>query len=242
MTCDSAAEEFQLLRLTSMASWMRKSFKDRWTFQANFGGSKRRREYDHLLISYRFRKGIRDVKVHRSTYLNSDHCLLTAKVCLHPPRVKRRGMCGLGKKLRRPEVAKAVSDALTKQFVGRSFNGEDLEQRLNEVQWPEVKSCILSTAENFPEAKIPRKPWIHADILDLIEQRKNTKAVLFNMACDDPRWAKTKQDLKRVQKEITQERRKGYRLWIDGQLNEAKRANATGNMKRLYEIVRIVSG
>ena len=139
-------------------------------------------QINHICISRKFRRSLRDVRMRRGADVSSDHHLVVTALRLRLKKytyansnTRTRYNVGL---LRSKDTQTAFQISLSNRFQllqGLINEGEtDLE-----TQWKESKKLWRDTCEEFlGKKKAQHEEWISADSIQRLETRKERKAAL----------------------------------------------------------------
>jgi exonuclease III len=234
-------EEASLAKLISSSSLVRKSFKQRWTFQGKFNTTvaTSRREYDHILLPFRQRASVINVRTVRSTLLDSDHCPVIAELKFRADLSIPKLPASITKKLRSKEVAQVVDMELSNRFAILE-EGEDIDGDLTEI-WHEFSETVTKTTEQYQDkqAVSKQKPWISDETLTLIRKRSKIKEEIFE---SDITPVEQVDKLKSIRKTIRKSAKQDKKRWLESIVEEAKKAGNVGDTRKIYRLVRLIAG
>jgi hypothetical protein len=122
-------------------------------------------------VKQQFRNSVKDVQTMPEADIDSDHNLLVAKICTRL------------KKIVRFQKRKPRWD-LKKLYAQRQEGYDSLEEKLGaikcesgnvEVQWNNIKKCVLNTMSDLVEKveRRARKPWITQEMISKMDERRN---------------------------------------------------------------------
>uniref|UniRef100_A0A8D9DT62 Craniofacial development protein 2 n=1 Tax=Cacopsylla melanoneura TaxID=428564 RepID=A0A8D9DT62_9HEMI len=160
----------------------------RYTWKAP--GDINRFQIDFILVKKRYRNQIKSSHSYPGFDIDSDHNLVLAK-------------CNIKFKRRKKDIEKKWAvDKLKFDPVLKSFQ-EEMEKTDNN-SWEELKSTITLNADKTLGKNIlePKKPWMTADILELIKERNYWRN-------------KDYEKYKRIKNTVTTECRKAKERWMD---------------------------
>jgi hypothetical protein len=202
-------------------------------------------QIDHICIAKKFRRSLQDVRVKRGADVASDHHLVVARLKL---KLKKNWM-GTKEKRTKYNIS-LLKDAKTKEEYRLTLNNkyqvlqelfEDEEDNVNS-RWQKVKEAVKSSCQEvLGPMKHQQKEWISAETLRKIQERKQKKAAVNS--------SKTRASKVKVQKEYTDAHKEvkrnikiDKRNYVEGLAAEAEEAIGSGNMKKLYDITKKLSG
>jgi hypothetical protein len=198
-------------------------------------------QIDHICINQLFRSSLLDVRARRGADGASDHHLLTGKLRL---KLKKRHRPSKARKkfnyqfLKDEEVRREFGINLSNRFATL----EDEQPSDVHQEWEKMKTIINETCEEvLGLQKQENKEWITPATIEKLEERKWKKGTLNNSRT---RAAKTtaQQAYKEAHEEVKRSIKEDKQRYIDELTEEAEEAAAQGNMKRLYDITRKLSG
>jgi len=170
--------------LIAAASFVNRPARRKWTFHGQWQVTgndptvRRRREYDHVLISRQLRPRIQDVRNCRNTRLDSDHCLRLIRLDLRGViRKPVKPEPKLSNVLRTKEAGKKVDQRIHNRFMSLADDEDELPDDVDvPAIWNGIKAEAHAVAAGEREARVARKPWVSELTLDLIDKRTNEHA------------------------------------------------------------------
>ena len=198
-------------------------------------------QIDHICIAKKFRRSLQDVCVKRGADVASDHQLVVSKLKL---KLKRNGNGEICQRLKYnttlledSEKKKEYSLALSNRFHALQY----LEEETIDQQWSKMKEVVTSTCnEVLGRKKINHKDWITPGTLELVAERKKTKAKV--------NVSRTRSEKTRAQEAYTIANRKvknsikaDKRNFVDKLAAEAEDAAQHCNMRDLYNTTKKLS-
>ncbi|VDP53569.1 unnamed protein product [Schistosoma margrebowiei] len=119
------------------------------------------------------------------------------------------------------------------------FNGEGTTMESN---WKGIKEAITSTChEVLGHKKHHHKEWITVDTLDKIQERRNKKAAI-NTSRTRAEKANAQAEYTVVNKQVKKSIRTDKRKYVEDLAKTAEKAEREGNMRKLYDITKKLSG
>ena len=201
-------------------------------------------QIDHVCISKKFRRSLQDVRARRGADVASDHHLLVAKVQLK----LRRNWAGEKSQrqkfntaiLRDAATAEKFKITLKNRFQALQEIGEE-EISINGM-WKAVKEAVTTTcSETLGPRKDSHKPWISAESLKKVEERKEMKAAL-NSSRTRAEKVKAQAQYSEANKKVKKNIKTDKRNYIEALALEAEEAARHGNLKDLYDTTKKLSG
>ena len=132
------------------------------------------------MIKQRFKNSIINVKTLPGADINSDHCLLAAKIKLKlkvPKQSKAQTQYDL-KALKDSTVRAKYNIDIKNKFQMLRIEGTEqtgVTERI-EQEWNNIKESLMNTTTNLSKRqKQAKKEWMTDEILELIKQRKEQK-------------------------------------------------------------------
>ncbi|CAG2233590.1 unnamed protein product [Mytilus edulis] len=197
-------------------------------------------QIDHILINKKWRSSLLDVKVKRGADVYSDHHLVIGKIrlklrknkCKTPSKIIDFG------KLKQPEIQQNFNIELKNRF-------EVLQLEENEIdinsKWQHMSEIYLKTSEDILGYKNKeRKEWISEKTWALIMERKLLKSKT-NQATGEQQ-ERTKDLYNSKEKEVKKNAKADKKAYIDKIAEEAENASKVGDMRKLYNITKQLSG
>ena len=202
-------------------------------------------QIDHITINRRFRKSLQDTRVMRSADVGSDHQLILAKVKIKltrvvKPKSSRTKYCV--EKLKDLQIKEEFQLKLANRF-DVLYNGSDQEEDDDlDQEWENIKQMYVSTCEEvLGKPKVERKEWMSEATWKLVEERKNLKLCIGNTKTrNQKKQAMVKHQEK--DKEVKKSCRRDKATHMENLSTEAESAAGSGDIKKLYNIVKQLSG
>ena len=199
-------------------------------------------QIDHFTVSRKWRRSLLDVRVKRGADVASDHQLLIGTL-----KTKLKAFKELADKPHhkfntqylKNEAAKEVFNCTVKNRY-EALSGlieETIEQHWEKIQqiWKTTCTDILG------KRKREQKAWITPETWNKIEARREIKQKINQCQSEQD-----KENLRRqyweTNRTVKKSAREDKRRFIHEMTEEAETAAGQGNMKRLYEITRTLSG
>ncbi|VDP40936.1 unnamed protein product [Schistosoma margrebowiei] len=111
-----------------------------------------------------------------------------------------------------------------------------------ENNWKGIIEAITSTChEVMGHKKHHHKEWITVDTLDKIQERRNKKAAI-NTSRRRTEKAKAQAEYTEVKKQVKKSIRADKRKYVEDLATTAEKSSREGNMRRLYDITKKLSG
>jgi len=197
-------------QLSMLGSWFKRKDIYRHSWMCNDGHT--RKELDHILTNDR--SFFRSIRVFRGAEppACSDHRLVVATAALQPYKSRR--------KPRPPQLDTALlmqDSNLAEQYniaVENAFSALDELPDDPEEAWSVTRQTILATAAaQIPMKRTVRRPWLTAETLDIIDQKKEAR-----LRDDHGEWkrlkgmykARSKVDLENFYTKIADEAESGF--------------------------------
>nr|KAG5687784.1 hypothetical protein BaRGS_025678 [Batillaria attramentaria] len=198
-----------------------------------------RNQIDHLL-SGQWRSSVLDTKVQRGADANSDHYLVRTRIKLrlstHKNKNKVKPRLDV-ERLEEEEMRIKFNDSVKKMLKEYREDTEDIEE-----MWEQQRKAYVQSAEEvlgFRKGK--NKPWIGEDTWKLMDERKDIKKKI-----DSTRSERIKNRLrdayKEKDKEVKRSVREDKRRWMAQTAEQAQKAAENGQQKKLYNIVKQLTG
>ncbi|CAH8560679.1 unnamed protein product [Dicrocoelium dendriticum] len=179
-------------------------------------------QIDHIAISFRWRGSVLDCRSFWSTFVDSDHALVCAKIC----------MCFGGS--RNTKHRKIDVNRLTDSSVQESYQSS-LAYALScnppqevEQHWTCIRKALTISGQSCCGlTRRPLKSWISARSLELFERRKDIPA---KSDCNERRRS--------ANRLLKQSLRKDRETWWSERALEMETAVLSGNTRRLFQLIR----
>lgn len=200
-------------------------------------------QIDHICISQKFRRSLKDVRVLRGADVASDHHLLLATFKL---KLKKHGAhtnsAGRPKfdveRLNVPQKQQEFRLALTNRFQAL----QDLEESSVDGMWSNVKEVFAKTCSDvLGPRKQNSKPWISQKSLDKIADRRKKKEELNNSRTRQKR-TQAQDDYTKASKAVKESIKEDKTVFLNKLAEEAESAAANGHMRTVYKISKTIAG
>ncbi|XP_073815949.1 uncharacterized protein [Musca autumnalis] len=193
-----------------------------------------RNQIDHILISKLFLGSLMDVKTRRGADIDSDHMLLVATLRLRLAVVKRqhqkRNKLNL-LQLQNPEVAHRYKLMLTERLQGSNSN-----------TWENIaETCREAATTVIGTAKQTLKPWITSETLEALKHRKRLRNIFLNSKTNEAK-TQAKANYRTAANTVKRLARRDKRLYYNKLAEQAEQASNIGNIRGVYETIKIMSG
>ena len=231
-------EEAANAKLCDTGSIFRRPFRRRWTFYGNFDttNSRKRREYDHILIPFAHKAAVQSVNIVRYSLHDSDHCLVVATM---KPMIKATKLpisaSILTKRLRSKDIIEPVDIALHNRFGCLEDLGASTSATLDDIWQTFSDTVILAANSNAPSSA--KKPWISEATLTLIHEQASLRKELFDAASTE-RQVLLQSSLKILRRSIRQATRNDWKQWVQDKIVDLEHAHSIGNSRHVFQIVR----
>ena len=180
-------------------------------------------QIDHIAISYRWRGCIRDCRSYWNTCLESDHALVCCRFALtfagkrvqKQPRLATDKLSQANIKI---EFENAVRTRLDRPFSSNiDSHWNDIARTLQEAG-----TEICGTA-----ARSNNKHWVSAKSLQLLDSRRQIPS------------GNSHNKLRRnIRKQLKRSLLNDRETWLNDQVREMEKAQACGNIRRLFQLIR----
>ena len=120
-------------------------------------------------MKHRYRNRVGDVQTLPGADIDSDHSLLLDKV-----RIRLKKIIRIQKNKPRWDLEKLCAERQSVQdTLEEKLGATECESGNAEVQWKNIKECVLGTISNLigKVEKRARKPWITQEMIDLIDRK-----------------------------------------------------------------------
>ena len=158
-------------RLTVTKTWFRKPKRRLYTWKAPEDRS--RHQLDYIIVKHRFQNSVKDVQTLPGADIDSDHNLLVAKFCSRLKKIIR-----FQNRRRRLDMEKLYAQRLRLKYTVEEHLGAiGCESGNVEVQWNNIKECVLDTISDMvgKVEKRARKPWITQEMISKMNERMKWK-------------------------------------------------------------------
>lgn len=194
-------------------------------------------QIDHICVSHKNSKMLRDTRNQRGADIGSDHYLLLAKFNLNIGKVKTRYL----------KTKREIYDTKKAQCEGirQKFTQTLREKRLNidytkpiEVVWNKCKDALLETGkETLGLRSYDKKEWLTDQTWKLIEERRKIKHRKLR-ECSEDMKKEIQNKYNKIAAEIKRSIRRDKRKFIQRTAEEAQRAASIGDTKTVYKKIR----
>jgi hypothetical protein len=211
-------------------------------------------QIDHVIVNYKWRRSLQDVRVYRGADANSDHYLLIAEVktklrkALRPLKRKRLDIS----RLRDPTIKEEFSLELRNRFSALAdlTQDGDQEEAANDgddpagvqEKWDNIKKVYLETAEKVVGYKKRKnKEWITEVTWKKINERKRLKDKV--LCTKSPRLQEhAKQEYRAKDREVKRSARRDRRAFLENLASEAETAVVRCELSTVYKITKQLCG
>ena len=192
-------------------------------------GDMYRNQIDYIMIKQRYKNSIKNVQTYPGADVNSDHCLLVAKMKLRlkiPKKSTRKMQVDLNA-LKEEETRKAYAVEVKNRYnILRNEEMEQLpEESEIEQEWRCIKQSIKQAAEEVlpPRKNKKSKEWMTEEILDMMEERKRQNE---------------KTEYNKIDKKIKAQCKKEKDKWYNQMCEEIERLENKHDMNRMHQAVK----
>ena len=201
-------------------------------------------QIDHFTISRKWRRSLLDVRVRRGADVASDHQLLVGTL-----KTKLKAFKELADKPHHKfntqhlnnETVKEVFKCTVKNRY-EALSGLIEESTGIEQHWEKIQDIWKTTCtEVLGKRKREQKAWITPETWSKIEVRRELKQKI-NQCQSEQDKENLRTQYWETNREVKKSAREDKRRFIHEMTEEAETAAGQGNMKRLYEITRTLSG
>jgi len=156
-----------------MNTWFTKHPRKLWTWKSPDGIT--RNQIDYITVNRRFRNTVRDIRTHPEADCNSDHNMLVGKIKVKLQRLKHHKFTSPKLDLKSLEKEKEVREIFYKEVETKMeiINENQRAEQLVKVCQTSLKKAAKTSIPNCPKKK--HKPWITAEILELMNERRKVK-------------------------------------------------------------------
>lgn len=194
-------------------------------------------QIDHVLIDFRHKSSITNVRSLRGPEIGSDHYLVLIKV------YQRISVEKNNNKHKKPETNFVVLKDPNKESefqhkldtaFDESRNTNLLEKNLNN-EWKSIVETVKKNTEEVcgKKERHERKPWFDNDCRNIIDQRKSAKENWMQSQSQQNRFEYN--ELNRETKKLL---RKKKREWLNGLVRKAEEDRTRNNAKDFYRTLR----
>jgi endonuclease/exonuclease/phosphatase family metal-dependent hydrolase len=199
-------------------------------------------QIDHIAIARRWRGSLQDVRAWRGADAASDHQLVVATM-----RTKLRAAVTYGGRQQYGFNTRPLSDNRRKAEFTRVARGkinvvDNWDNKTVEEHWREFQEAWTSACKEVLGKREGRqKEWLTQTTWALINRRKELRQKLHQ--CTNERLKeRLRAQYWDMNKEVKKQARNDKRQYINALTEEAESAAGTNNLKRLYEITRMLAG
>ncbi|KAH8339608.1 hypothetical protein KR067_003207 [Drosophila pandora] len=185
-----------------------------------------RNQIDHLCISKRWRRSLRDVRNRKGASIDSDHELVVGEISIKhqrkhtATRATRRPTPLNIHRLRDTTLSSRMATALREQLTPQ-----------RNCPWEQTCRLLRTTAEEMLGTRQRScSEWISADTWELISRRNRLKSI----ADHDGR---AREEHRKLCKLVKKSARRDKRAVLDSIAENAERAANTNNMRSLYQLI-----
>ena len=194
-------------------------------------------QIDHIIINGKWRHSLLDVRVMRHADVGSDHNLVTAKI-----RIKLRKARIGDKRKQKLDIEKLKNPRIKEEFGIELRNKFSALQDETTMSLAEFNVAIIETGEKvLGHKKYKKKPWISANTMSIIEERREVKKKLLD--AKSPRLKeRIGAEYRNKDKDVKNAARQDRRQYIEGLATEAEHAAEQQDMKTVYQITKKLKG
>lgn len=186
-----------------------------------------RNQVDYILITHRFRNGMKSVKTYPGADIGSDHNPVVAVIHVRLKKINKKlfinkiDRAQLKNKTIREEVRKELHECLNNQ----ELIGNDVEK-----DWSTIKTSISKISRENLKGKpqTTKKSWMTNEIIDLMEQRRAAK--------------NNKNLYKELQKTVRQKIRQAKAQKLTEQCTEIEELEAKYDAFNMYKKIKEAAG
>ena len=182
-----------------------------------------RHQLDYILMKHRFRNSVKDVQTLPGAQIDSDHNLQVAKV-----RTRLKKMIRFQKIRPRWDLEKLYARRQRVQdTLEEKLGATDCESGNAEVQWKNIKECVLDTISDLASKvkKRARKPWITHEMISKMDERRKRK----NGNTEEGR-----RDYRRPRNELKRATEKAKKKYLENTCTEIMEFHRTGRYDLMY--------
>ncbi|CAH8429248.1 unnamed protein product [Schistosoma intercalatum] len=138
-------------------TWQPPTPKQRWT------------QIDHTAISHRWRGSVEDCRSFWSTWLDSDHALLRARICL---RLTGRRKATVKRPIRTELSSEKTKSRFQEQL--RSHLGSSENEADPDVAWKDIQTAVETAMKSISDLnhRVTKNQWISSKSITLMGSRK----------------------------------------------------------------------
>ena len=199
-------------------------------------------QIDHITVSRKWRRSLLDVKVRRGADVASDHQLLVGTV-----KTKLKAFKDLADKPHHKFNTQYLKNGNIKEVFNCTVKNRydtlsGLIEETVDQHWGKIQEIWNTTCtEILGKKKREQKAWITADTWSRIEARKELKQKI-NQCQGEQEKGYLRTQYWETNRIVKRSAREDKRRFIHEMTEEAETAAGQGNMKRLYDITRTLSG
>ena len=199
-------------------------------------------QIDHIAISRRWRKTLRDVRAHRGAEIGSDHELIIAKLQVRIASVRKQGNTKSPRfdtaKLQSPQAKQEFSINLKNRFEALAEMDDDSLQQ----QWARVKDTFTSVCkEKLGHVTRTYKTWLSDETIQQIESKRTARQRLLQARTREQKQ-RAQNEYCAIQKAVKKSCRTDKRTMIDHLAAKAETAAQQNDLSTLYQITRQLAG
>jgi len=190
-------------------------------------------QIDHIAISSRWKRSMRDCRTYRGADIYSDHELLVATIKMRLARPKRAGKRGQFAihKLKVTETRESFQQEIARNIAEPA--AENVEDR-----WNHIKEGLTKAAESVL-GKGKKKPteWISVKTEELVERRRAAK-----VKRDSVYTRSSAEEYRQLDREVKRSAKKDKQDWYDNCAKELEEASGKRDQRKVYQVVKTMTG
>ncbi|RUS88701.1 hypothetical protein EGW08_003516 [Elysia chlorotica] len=199
-------------------------------------------QIDHITIDRKWRRSLQDVRAKRGADAASDHQLVIAvlklKLKAYRDQADRPAHRFNVQHLKNKAKAEEYKVELKNRFEALS----ELDDETVENHWQEIKKTWNTACQQVLGKRTRElKEWISPDSWNLIKERKEAKQKI-NHTQDQARKEELQGQYRELNQKVKRSTKQDKKNFIHELTEEAETAAGKGDMKRLYNITRTLSG
>ena len=182
-----------------------------------------RHKLDYILMKHRFRNSVKDVQTRPGADIDSDQNLLVTKLCIRLKKIIR-----FQKSRPRWDLEKLYAQRQSVQDnLEEKFGGIECESGNAEVQWKNIKECVLDTISDLvvKVEKRAKKPWITEEMISKMDKRRKWK--IFNTE-------KGRRNYRRLRNELNRATEKAKKEYLENAYTEVMEFHRTSRYDLMY--------
>ena len=201
-------------------------------------------QIDHFAIKRSWRKSLLDVRSKRGADVGSDHHLVVAQLRIKILAAKRKFETRRKNFDTRKIKERIVKDKIKLELRNKFqvLMEQETENTGNiETSWNEIKEGLLKISEQTLGYKHKRKKdWVTTETWEVIELRGRLKQHINASKTRNQKSILTN-EYNAINKEVKRLARRDKRKWINEMANKAEEAANKGDLKTLYQTMKILS-